>query len=54
MANPCICVFAGDCDGLGVLYARNGDSFFCVCGNDGEIECPGCKNCMQDEEEWPE
>ena len=36
------------CDGSGYMHCYCGGDF-CVCGNQGEVECYGCKNC---EREW--
>ena len=41
---------APPCGGLGVLHCYCGGDL-CICGNYGEVPCPGCANC---EPEWEE
>jgi hypothetical protein len=43
----------GDCGGLGVINCFCGGDF-CVCHHHGEVECPGCPACENedDEEFW--
>lgn len=50
-------VYEQECSGSGVLYCECGGEF-CVCHNHGEVECPGCSQCLPedggdwDEDEW--
>ena len=46
----CICDFATECNGTGVLNCDGcgGDACFCACG--GEMDCWGCIYCLQPSE----
>jgi len=52
----CICDWPDECDGDGMLYCEGcgGDSCGCAnCFGNGEVECPGCRQCkggLEDEE----
>lgn len=41
----CLCDFADTCGGLGVIYCDGCGGDLCVCACGGELECPGCDEC---------
>lgn len=45
-------VFEQCCGGSGVLHCECGGDF-CVCHNHGEVECPGCEECRDNNELGP-
>jgi len=42
----------GGCGGIGILNCECGGDL-CVCHHHGEVECPGCRDCEDaDENDW--
>ncbi len=41
-------VFRGTCGGMGFLQCECGGDF-CICHHHGEVECPGCDDCLADD-----
>ena len=39
------------CGGLGTLYCECGGDF-CVCHHHGEVECDGCPDCRDEEDDY--
>lgn len=39
------------CGGMGILHCRCGGDL-CVCHNHGEIECHGCPDCEEHDDDW--
>lgn len=40
-------VFSESCGGSGMLHCECGGDSLCVCHHHGEVECPGCEDCNE-------
>lgn len=51
--DACICEFADECGGTGVLECEGCGGDLCVCGCGGEVDCYGCDECLDANDDGP-